>query len=43
MTSFMHNFLNCRLFSRDVRLELDNLYVADSTGTGKPKGQLLPR
>ena len=37
------NFSDWRLFIEDVRPELDNLYVADSTDTGKPKGQLLPR
>ena len=33
----MHKISNRKLFSRDVRLELDNLGVKHSTDTGKSK------
>ena len=33
----MYNLSGWKLFSRDMRLELDNLCVADSTVTDKPK------
>ena len=33
----MHNFSNCRIFSRDIQLELDNLWLTDLMDTGKPK------
>ena len=33
----MHNLSNRRLFSKDVRLKLDNLWLIDSADTGKQK------